>query len=42
MRPLYKWVNVKGEYLENGSWISPDGKKFYCNMASAVFETITR
>ncbi len=37
-----KWVNVKGEYLENGSWISPDGKKFYCNMASAVFETITR
>lgn len=37
-----KWVNAKGEHLENGSWVSPDGNQFYCNMAASVFESITR
>lgn len=32
-------VTEKGKYLENGSWISPDGK-FYSNMAAAVYEAI--
>ncbi|MFR5031981.1 MAG: hypothetical protein ACLUCI_11755 [Blautia hansenii] len=35
-----KWVNIKGEYLEDGSWTSPDGNKFYCNMSASVLEAI--
>ncbi len=35
-----KWVTGKGEYLKDGSWVSPDGNNFYCNMAASVFEAI--
>ena len=34
------WVTGKGEYLKDGSWVSPDGNNFYCNMAASVFEAI--
>ena len=35
-----KWVTGKGEYLQDGSWVSPNGDTFYCNMAASVFEAI--
>ena len=35
-----KWVTGKGEYLQDGSWVSPDGENFYCDMAASVFEAI--
>lgn len=35
-----KWVTDKGEYLKDGSWVSPNGSNFYCNMAASVFEAI--
>lgn len=35
-----KWVTQKGEYLENGCWVTQEGRRYFSTLSAEIFDLI--